>query len=116
MGILNMFKSLLGGGGVETISPTDALAKLGEGVLLIDVREPSELKADGKVAAAKNIPLGQVSADRLPQDLETPIMFMCRSGARSGMAASKAKGLGYTQVFNVAGGIMGWKASGTPLK
>lgn len=115
MSIFDLFRGGKGGG-VETISPVDALNKLKEGVKLIDVREPAELKSDGKVSKAVNIPLGQLSPDKLPQDKEAPLMFMCRSGARSSMAARQASSWGYTTVYNVQGGIMGWKATGTSLK
>lgn len=58
---------------------------------------------------------------------ETPIYFICRSGARSMAAAEAARAAGFTQVYNVAdgfegrpdtnahrGNVSGWKAAGLP--
>lgn len=60
---------------------------------------------------------------------DTPILFLCRSGARSRAAAMALAGKGFTQAFNVAGGfegdpdgerhrghINGWKAAGLPWR
>lgn len=58
---------------------------------------------------------------------DTPLYFLCRSGARSRAAAMAMARLGYTQAFNVAGGfegdrneeghrgqVNGWKVEGLP--
>ena len=62
-------------------------------------------------------------------DADTPILFLCRSGARSRSAAMAMTQAGFTKAFNVAGGFEGdldgdrhrgltngWKASGLPWK
>ena len=68
-------------------------------------------------------------ADRLKAELaargaeaSTPLLFLCRSGARSAAAATAATGLGFTQCHNIEGGfegspglgLPGWKQSGLP--
>ncbi len=66
--------------------------------------------------------LGGVGAGR-----DTPLYFICRSGARSASAAAAMTGAGYTRCFNVADGfegprdteghrgtLAGWKAAGLP--
>lgn len=73
-------------------------------------------EAEGAVTAA--------GADR-----DTPIFFLCRSGARSRAAAAALAAVGFTQAFNVANGfegdpdaqrhrgnINGWKAEGLPWR
>ncbi len=60
---------------------------------------------------------------------DTPVLFLCRSGARSRAAAVALTGLGFAKAFNVAGGfegdpdgerhrgnINGWKAAGLPWR
>lgn len=119
MGLLSFIKQLFGntqGVRVQSISPTEAFQHLQENVLLIDVRQPNELKSDGKVKQAKNVPLGSLSEAQLPKDKNTPIMFMCRSGARSGMAAKQAVNMGYDNVMNIQGGIMNWKRHDLPTQ
>lgn len=79
-------------------------------VLLIDVREPQELKETGIVPTSINIPLGQVKGklsvefcsdefkklfNREKPSLETELIFMCKIGVRSQKATDLAKSLGY---------------------
>ncbi|WP_054967232.1 rhodanese-like domain-containing protein [Alicyclobacillus ferrooxydans] len=75
---------------------------------LVDVREPSEYKG-GHIAFAKNIPLGQIDRklDTLPKDKD--IVFVCQSGARSMMAARKAKKAGLQAIYNLSGGMSAWR-------
>jgi rhodanese-related sulfurtransferase len=60
---------------------------------------------------------------------DTPVLFLCRSGARSRAAAMAMAGAGFTQAFNIAGGFEGdldgarhrgqsngWKAAGLPWR
>lgn len=74
---------------------------------LLDVREPDEY-AFGNISGSTLIPLGQV-ADRsgeLPRDV--PVYIHCRSGVRSGKAVAALQQQGFTNVYNVAGGILAW--------
>lgn len=63
------------------------------------------------------------------QDRETPLLFLCRSGARSRSAAIAATAAGWRRAYNVAGGfegdrdtdgkrgrVNGWKVEGLPWK
>lgn len=85
-------------------------------IVLIDVREPEELKSDGYIAGAVNIPLGtlQANLNKIPKDKE--VVVYCRSGHRSGNALNQLKQLGYTNVKSMAGGINKWKADGFTVK
>jgi rhodanese-related sulfurtransferase len=62
-------------------------------------------------------------------DADTPVLFLCRSGARSRSAAIAMTRAGFTHAYNIAGGFEGdmdqerhrgnrngWKASGLPWK
>lgn len=81
--MLNFLKSLLGGG-----PKTDYKELVSKGALIIDVRTPGEY-SDGHIKQSVNIPL-----NILPQKVNElkkknkPIITVCRSGSRSGMAKS----------------------------
>lgn len=79
--ILDFFKKLFGPG-------TDFKALVQSGALIVDVRTPQEYR-DGHIPQSKNIPLDQIRnkvAELKKQN--KPIITVCRSGARSGMAKS----------------------------
>lgn len=78
----------------------------GEDVFLLDVREPYEYQIaqiGGKLIPQNDVP--QRLAE-IPRDRE--IIVQCRSGARSQKIAEFLKQSGYTQVVNLAGGILAW--------
>lgn len=84
------------------ISAKDALEKLKNGALVIDVRSPGEFNS-GHLAKAINIPLDEIET-ALPKrvkDKSQGLLLHCASGMRSGMAKSKLKTLGYTNAFNL---------------
>jgi rhodanese-related sulfurtransferase len=84
-----------------------------QGALLLDVREPEEYAAV-HAPNAKLIPLGQLNS-RLPEIAsykDKPIVVICRSGRRSGIAVAQLREAGYTQVSNIKGGINAWEHDG----
>lgn len=85
-----------------------------DGIQLIDVREQGEWDA-GRIAGALHVPLGEL-AGRAPEiDRERRIVFYCRSGARSAMAAEALDAAGY-DAHNMAGGLVDWTAAGLSLE
>ncbi len=76
---------------------------------LLDVREPFELQAFGQIPGVVNIPAGTVreQLNRLP-DKDQPIVAICQSGGRSLEIADYLTKQGYSQVFNLQGGTLGW--------
>lgn len=79
---------------------------------LIDVREPFEYEMSN--INGLNIPLSGVviEADKIEKD--KPVIMQCRSGARSAAALMQLEKLGYTNVFNLKGGILAWAAQFDP--
>ncbi|MFL5827629.1 MAG: rhodanese-like domain-containing protein, partial [Thermoleophilaceae bacterium] len=63
---------------------------------------------------ARHIPLERLSeeAESLPQD--RPLVFQCRVGARSAMAAQAFRAAGF-DAYNLSGGLVAWAARGLPL-
>ncbi|MBN1373356.1 MAG: hypothetical protein JW987_15575 [Anaerolineaceae bacterium] len=77
---------------------------------LLDVREASEVEAEGYIAGAVQIPVRDLlkNLDKLP-GLDEPIVVYCASGHRGGMAMAALKALGYSKVRNLGGGLGAWK-------
>jgi adenylyltransferase/sulfurtransferase len=75
--------------------------------LLLDVREPHEYEI-ARIQGSKLIPLGEVEQrlEELPRDRK--IAVHCKSGGRSAKAVGKLRDAGYTDVWNVTGGITAW--------
>ena len=80
--------------------------KNNKNVSLIDVRETEEVKA-GKIPGAVNIPLGLIEFRLQDIDKSKEHIMVCRSGNRSGMAASILENHGYN-VINMDGGMLDW--------
>ncbi|CAM0137874.1 hypothetical protein VKS41_001093 [Umbelopsis sp. WA50703] len=82
-------------------------------VILIEVRNRSEIEQTGKIKGSVNIPLPTLVEEpqRLLSDIpkDKKIVFQCASGRRSYIAANKAIEAGFTNVFNLDGGLSEWQ-------
>lgn len=93
---------------VEDVDPQELWAKKDQ-VVIVDVRRPDEFTGElGHVPGSQLIVL-----DTLPERLgELPkdktVVFVCRSGARSGRATAFAKSEGFSSVYNMKGGMILW--------
>lgn len=86
---------------------------------LIDVRTPGEYHSV-HVAGAKNLPLYQLSQERLETTLGAgrngTVFFICKSGARSYSACQKAHAFGVPDIVNVEGGTSACVRAGLPVE
>lgn len=84
-------------------------------VTVIDVRAESEWE-ENRLPNAQHIMLGYLPqrADELING--QPVVVMCRTGNRSGIAASLLQAQGAKEVINLAGGIVEWKQAGLPIE
>lgn len=80
---------------------------------VIDVREPHEREA-GHIAGTRHIELTRLTGEAATVDAERPVVFYCRVGARSMMAAEAFRTAGY-DAYSMAGGLVRWDAEGRPL-
>ena len=101
---------------VREVDPREADRRRAAGSQLIDVREQVEWDA-GHIAGARFIPQGILleEIESAVPDRNAPIVLYCRSGARSGRMTVALQQAGYTDVVNMAGGILQWQADGLPV-
>lgn len=104
---------------IKSISVTDLFQKqrqFRDSTAIIDVREVDEF-ADIATAMAENFPLSEldVEAIKAKYKMDEPLYIMCRSGKRSMTAAAALQDIGFTQTYNVDGGILAWNAAGLPV-
>jgi rhodanese-related sulfurtransferase len=101
---------------VQTITPAELAQRLDEEnpPLVVDVRMPEEYAQDGHIAGARLLPLPVLlqRSNELPQDRE--IVFVCRSGNRSGIACEQLAAAGFENTINMVGGMIGWHRAGLP--
>ena len=96
-------------------SPQKVAEQLGSGEIeVIDVREPHEYEA-GRIAGARHLPLAELSAQAQTITQDRPVVFYCRSGARSAMATQAFSQAGW-DAHNMSGGLLEWQAAGLPLE
>jgi rhodanese-related sulfurtransferase len=80
-------------------------------IQVIDVREPGEFSGDlGHIPGARLLPLAQLGLRSGEIDKARPVVTVCRSGARSAQATVLLQKSGFTQVANLAGGMLRWRA------
>ena len=99
--------------GIE-VTPADAREMVGRGAQLIDVRERHEWDA-GHIAGARHVELQQLPGAAETIDRDQPVIFQCRSGARSAMATEAFRAAGY-EAWSMAGGLLRWFDEGLPLE
>jgi rhodanese-related sulfurtransferase len=85
----------------------------GDEALVVDVREPYERDA-GHIEGSRHIELERLAsnADTLPRD--RPVVFQCRLGARSALAAQAFRRAGY-DAWSLRGGLQQWHDEGLPV-
>ena len=81
---------------------------------LVDVRQDYEWRA-GRIRGAVHIPLDELPARADEIDRERPVVFQCRTGARSGMAEAAFTASG-VDAYNLEGGLEAWVEKGLPIE
>ena len=83
------------------------------GLQLVDVREPDEREA-GHIEGSRHIELVRLAAEVGTLERERPLVFYCRVGSRSQMAAQAFRTSGF-DAYSMNGGLARWVAEGRPL-
>jgi rhodanese-related sulfurtransferase len=96
------------------LSPKHVAGLLEEEVVqVVDVREQYERDV-GHIEGSRHIPLAELTAAAATIDPARPVVFVCRVGARSSMAAWSFARAGY-DAHNLDGGIVAWRAEELPI-
>ena len=97
------------------ISPAEALERVRDGAILIDVRDAPEL-VTGTAEGATHVARCEIEMriQRLVPDRGATLLLLCESGVRSLLAARRLAELGYCDVRSVRGGLARWRREGLP--
>jgi adenylyltransferase/sulfurtransferase len=79
----------------------------GEPIVIVDVREPQEYQIN-RIPGSRLIPLGELPQRYEELDENAAIVCQCKSGMRSAKATGFLRSIGFKNVRNLAGGILGW--------
>ncbi len=105
--------------GFSTVKAPDFNAEIAGGSVpfIVDVRSQAEWDADGHIDGAVLTQITDVPANlsQLPTDKTAPILVLCKSGHRGGIAMMYLNFLGYTNVRNLNGGMNAWVAAEMPV-
>src|SRR5918998_670061 len=102
-------------GAPEELSPARVAELMKEGAQVVDVREQDEREAGRIPGDTAHIGLNEVSERADSLDRDRPLVFYCRSGSRSAMAAQAFATAGF-DAHNLSGGLEAWVAHGPPLE
>jgi len=81
--------------------------------LVVDVREPYEREA-GHIEGTRHIELERLASNAASLPRDRPIVFHCRLGARSALAARAFRSAGY-DAWSMRGGLQLWSDRGLPM-
>jgi sulfur dioxygenase len=102
--------------GIWEIDP-HALEEQARQAQIVDVREAEEFSGPlGHIRGAVPIPLGALAARAGELVHDRPVVAVCRSGSRSAQATAILREAGFTDVANLAGGMLRWRAEGHPVE
>ena len=86
------------------------------GIITLDVRTPSEFN-EGHIEGAQLIDFqsGNFESEIETLDKSKTYAVYCRSGNRSGQAVKIMSDAGFTNLYNLNGGVIDWSSAGLPL-
>jgi rhodanese-related sulfurtransferase len=103
--------------GARAVSPLEATQLINNSnAIVIDVRDAAEFEK-GSVTGARHIALDELAARSadLMRFKNRPVIVVCATGARSAKGLAALSTAGFAEVYNLAGGISGWREAGLPL-
>jgi rhodanese-related sulfurtransferase len=117
-GVMLLWPSISRKAGGKQVDTVGAVQKMNhDNALVIDVREPAEV-ANGKIPQSKHIPLGELARrlSELEKYKTKPVIVACRSGHRSSGACGILTKNGFTDVYNLSGGMIAWEQANLPVE
>ena len=108
---------------VPRITAAEARQMIGQGALVLDVRDAPEVEKSGKVSGAVHVSRGMLEFRADPEspyhdkkfDRARPVIVYCASGGRSALVLKTLKDMGYENVRNL-GGFKTWVDGGGPIE
>lgn len=98
------------------VTPADTARRLAAGeIQVVDVREPAEWDTSHIAGDVRHIPIGELQARAGEIANDKPVVFSCRVGGRSLMAAQAFRAAGF-DAYSLAGGLVDWSAEGLPVE
>jgi rhodanese-related sulfurtransferase len=97
---------------VPKLTPLEAAQKMqGANVLVVDVRDPTEVQQSGKLKGAVAVSRGMLEFRADPESpyhdpafrKDATVLVHCASGGRSALAGQTLKAMGYAEVYNIGG-------------
>ncbi len=104
-------------GNKGTLDPQGATALINhQDALVVDVR-PTPDYAKGHIINSVNVPMNGFSKqiNSLEKHKDKPVIVSCRSGAQSSQACAQLRKAGFSEVYNLRGGILAWQNANLPL-
>lgn len=106
VGIICVFFTGCGNSSYKIIDSNEAMDLINNNdVKIIDVRESDEFNT-GHIKNAYNIPLSKIESVEYEKD--TIIILYCATGVRSAEASKLLNKMGYTNLYNLDGGLLNW--------
>ncbi|MCJ7556376.1 MAG: rhodanese-like domain-containing protein [Gammaproteobacteria bacterium] len=103
--------------GFREIAAADSVRLINQGAIVLDLRKREQFNA-GHIINARNIEADQLDTKLgdLKNNLEQPIVVCCDSGVSSSRVAASLHKQGFTQVYNLKGGLAAWRNENYPLE
>jgi rhodanese-related sulfurtransferase len=108
---------------ITRVTPVEALARVAEGAVLVDIRPAAQRAREGEVPGALGVErnvlewrFDPASEARLQQatGYDVDVVVLCSEGYTSSLAADALRSLGLTSASDVVGGYQAWVAAGLP--
>ncbi len=96
---------------LPTLTPAEARRRAEAGALLVDIRGADEF-ARSRPVGALNRPLDAIG----PLGFDGPVVFLCRSGMRTGANAARLAQCHTGEAYLMEGGLDAWRAAGLPVE
>lgn len=110
--------SKIAGGGGSEIGTLEATRLMNQGpALILDVRDANEFAA-GHLPRARHIPMRELSGrlGEIGKFKDKPVIVTCKGGTRAGAACRFLKKSGFSNVFQLKGGLVAWQQASLPVE
>ncbi len=105
-------------GGSKEIGTLEATRLMNDGsALVLDIRDNGEFNG-GRIPKSKNIPLSEIEkrVDEITRFKDKPVIVTCSTGTRAGSGVRALKALGFTNVYQLEGGLGAWRQAHLPTE